>query len=310
MKKGFLIVVAILNFTTVFSQINIEDSTVQVISYWNKLDKQTYKISEEAYKVTDAKDTVKREFSTYFVDVEVVDSTKDSYTVKWQYRDLNIVSSTNPFAEKLFSISSSTPIIFTVSEMGAFKEVVNWKELRDIIKKGIKMLSTDYKDTVPNFDKLIEQIGAMYSTKEAIESTCIQDIQQFYTFHGGKYKLGEEIIDSLKVSNGLGGSPFDAELSVMLDEINSEDDNFILRTTQTVDANQLTDAVYDYVKKVSETMKIPFEIKRENFPLGMNEISTASRIHGGSGWVIYTVQTKIVSMENVTSFNERIIEIE
>ena len=40
------------------------------------------------------------------------------------------------------------------------------------------------------------------------------------------------------------------ELNVYLDEINFNDDNVILRTSQAVNNKQLTDAAYGYVKKI------------------------------------------------------------
>jgi hypothetical protein len=39
----------------------------------------------------------------------------------------------------------------------------------------------EFKD-IPKMDGVIKQIEGIYSTKEAIESASITDIQQFYTF--------------------------------------------------------------------------------------------------------------------------------
>jgi hypothetical protein len=69
--------------------------------------------------------------------------------------------------------------------MGAFLEVVNWKEVRDHIKKSTKILKNELKD-VPDMHKMVTQIESMYLTKAAIESVAIKDIQQFYTYHGAK----------------------------------------------------------------------------------------------------------------------------
>lgn len=295
--------------STLSAQINSKDSTVQVIGYWNLHEKQTYKISEESYQVLNAKDTVKRELYTYVADVVVTDSTANSYTVEWRAHDYKILKSTNRFMEKLLAISDSTPVIVKTNEMGVFQEVVNWEAVRDIIKKGTDMLRKDFKDTIPNFDKLMDQVNGMYASKEAIENSCIEEIQQLFTFHGAKYKIDDEINVPVKLPNNYGGEPIDGDLTVWLDEMNPDEDNCVLRFTQTADAKQLTDAAYTQVNKMMETMKLPV-IKREDFPVAMNETRTAARIHGALGWVIYSIQTKETFVNNVMQVKERIIDIQ
>ena len=57
-------------------------------------------------------------------------------------------------------------------------------------------------------------------------------------------------------------------------------------------------------------MSFPFETKRIDFPLSVNNIETASRIEASTGWVIFSIQTKEVSMDNVLQVDERTIEIQ
>lgn len=295
--------------STLTAQINTKDSTVQVIGYWDLLEKQTYKISEESYQVVNAKDTVKRELYTYVADVVVTDSTANSYTIEWRAHDYKVLKSANPFTEKLLAISDSTPVIVKTNEMGVFQEVVNWEAIRDIIKKGTDMLRKDFKDTIPNFDKLMDQVNGMYASKEVIENSCIEEIQQLLTFHGAKYKMDDEISVPVKLPNNYGGEPLDGNLTAWLDEINPDEDNCVLRFTQTADAKQLTDAAYKQLNKIADIMKLPVP-KKEDFPVAMNEIRTASRIHGGSGWVIYSIQTKETFVDNIMQVKERIIDIQ
>ncbi len=305
MNKLTIIGLTLLFSTNVFGQINITDSTVQVIGYWDNKEKQTYVVTTEKYKVKGS-DTTSKELMTYEVDVTIKDSSAKSYTVEWFYKNFNI-NTDNQFTKKLTSIAQDMSVIIKTDEMGAFVEVVNWTEVRDYIKKSTSTLKNEFKD-IPKMDEIIKQIVGMFLTKEAIQSAAIKDIQQFYTYHGGQYKLGEETVGQMKLANLYGGEPFDVEVTVKLDEINMEDGNSIIRMWQTVNSKQLTDASYEYIKELSKTMgtKPP---KRDEIPPLKNETRTASRIHGGSGWVIYSVETKEVSAENVISFEERTIEL-
>ncbi|MBL7925141.1 MAG: hypothetical protein JNL88_13145 [Bacteroidia bacterium] len=198
-------------------------------------------------------------------------------------------------------------VIIKTDEMGAFKEVKNWKELKAEMDRCLGLVKKELKD-LPNIDELVRQVSNVYTSKEAIESVAIKDIQQFYTYHGGKYTLGEEVKGQIKLPNLYGGEPFDAEVTLQMDEINFEDENAIIRMWQTADSKQLTAATYEYLSKMAKASGVKSPSQEEIPPL-QNQTMVASRLHGPSGWVIYSLETKEVSAENVTNVEERIIEI-
>lgn len=304
MKYFILTTLFLLKAFLGFAQINMADSTAQVISYWEKGDKQSFTITEEKIKI-DGSDTTSKEMTKYDVDVTVIKSDEKSYTIEWVYK--NISSNVKDSAtQKILNLSNNTKIIYKTDEMGVFLEVLNWKEVRDYVQTATSVLTKEYSK-LKGMDEVIKQIEKTYSTKEAIESVAIKDIIQFHFFHGGKYTLGALIEGKLKVPNIYGKEPFDAELTVYLDEINEEDNNFIMRSIQEVNKEQLTNSTYEYVAKMAKNMNIE-PPKREEVGELKNEILTSARIHG-TGWVIYSVQTITVTSDKSTQINERIIEI-
>lgn len=305
MRRILFVVLTFLVGIETFGQINMTDSTVQVISYWDLKEKQSYIVTEEKYKVKD-NDTTSREFSTYSVDITVVDSTANSYIVDWFYKDFEIKTD-NELVKKVMSMAEDMTVKIKTDELGVFQEVLNWKELRDYVLKATKIFKKETKD-IPNMDKFIKQMEGIYSSKASIEGAAIKEIQQFHMFHGGEYKLGQDYYADIKLPNLYGGEPFDTKVTVWLDEINQEDNNYIIRMEQSVDSIQLTNATYDYLSKISETLKIPL-LKREEMPTVKNTTWTASRIHG-TGWVVFSVQTKETESDGVTSVEERKIEIQ
>ncbi|MBB6612114.1 hypothetical protein H7F15_13775 [Pontibacter sp. Tf4] len=304
MKQLLLLAFTLFASFTAFAQISLEDSTVQVIGYWDKNETQTYIITNEKYRVTGT-DTTKREFSKYEVDVTIKDSTANSYTIEWAYRGIQM-DTDNQFTKELAKVSENLSVIFKTDEMGAFQEVVNWKEIRDEIKKGTTHLRQEFKH-IPKINEIIDQVESTFTTREAIEAAAIKDIQQFYTYHGGRYQMGQEITGQLEVANLYGGKPFKADVSILLDELNGEEDNAILRMWQTIDSKQLTEATVAYLGKMSKAVGAAKPDLSRMPPL-QHETRVASRIHG-SGWVIYSIETKEVSAENTLAFEERIIEI-
>ena len=82
MNKLLIGVVLFLFSSTLFGQISVKDSTVQVIGYWAKQETQSYNISYNKFKIK-SKDTISRELMNYEVDIKIIDSTANSYTIEW-----------------------------------------------------------------------------------------------------------------------------------------------------------------------------------------------------------------------------------
>lgn len=287
-----------------FAQINMADSSVQVISYWDKGEKQNYAITLEKIKIK-GEDTTSKELISYDVAVSVTGATKNSYTVQWDYKNFKTTDK-NEFTQELSKINKNIQVIYKTDEMGGFIEVVNWKEIKAYNQKAVAVLKKKF-GTAPEIEKMLKQIENSFSSKEAIEAASIKDIQQFHSFHGGKYKLHEEISDKIKVPNVLTNIPFDADYSLYLDEINETDNNYILRSSQVVDSTQLMDATFQFLGNLAKSMNIKAPTKDDIKGLS-NEIQLASRIHG-SGWVVYSVQTTTVNSDNQSNIEERIIEV-
>ena len=304
MKKLLVFGIIFLISSNLFSQISIKDSTVQVIGYWSKYDKQSYDVTYEKYKVKN-KDTISRELMKYEVDVKIIDSTANSYTIEWFYKNYSI-DTENELVRKLTSIANDISVKIKTDEYGAFVEVIDWEEVRDYLEKVTEKLKVELKD-VPNYKEIIANVMSIYSTKESVEANAIKDALQFYKFHGVKYKLGEELTGKLETSNNFGGKPFETDVQYSLDEINETDGNSILRSNEIINSEELTDATYNYLKK-SGTFGDKFPA-RNKFPSLTNETNTASRIHGETGWIIYSIETKTVTAEETTNIEERIMEI-
>ncbi len=304
--KKLLIIVLTFFVSNAFGQISIEDSTAQVVSYWNVGEKQNYSISLQKIKLREA-DTISNELMTYNVDISVIDSTANSYAIEWRYYNYK-TNSTNELTKKLTSIGEDIKVIIELDEFGVVEAVRNWEEVRDYMKRSMSQIQEEVKDLL-QIDKIFKQIEELYSSKEAIESVAIQDVQQFHSYHGGRYILNEILEFSIKVPNIINPQqPLDSEVTMYLDELNPDDENFIIRSIQEVDSDQLTETTYQYIKQMTETLGVETPKKEEIGKL-TNVTTTASRIHE-TGWLIYSVQTKNVSTsEGTTNIEERIIEL-
>lgn len=306
MKK---IILALLGFTlfasSTFAQINAKDSTVQIIGFWSKNDKQSFSVSSRKMKIKGA-DTTLTLNTMYDVDITVVDSTAKNFILRWDYKNMRMSPET-PITKALMSINDSVSTLVRTNEMGVFEGVENWQEIAAYVQKMAPILKTQLAST-PNIDKIVDQIIRMFSTKEAIETAVSKEVRQFHNFHGGKYKLGEQLSDSIKLPNITGGAPFDAIATVSFDEMDVNTDNVVMRYWHIIDENQLREAAYTQVLKLLSGTDKPAP-KLEDIGEMKNEMQIASRIHGSTGWVIYSIQTHEVSANGITSVDESVIEM-
>lgn len=304
MKQFLTILFFILFNTTTFAQINLKDSTVQAIGYWDKNEKQSYTITTDKFKIREG-DTISKSQLTYDVDITIVDSTANSYVIEWKYSNYRVTGG-ELIRQKIDAVFQDLTIRFKTDEMGSFEELLNWQEVRDHLKKTSTLLLQEFKNE-PKLMEVMAEVGKVYNSKENIESIAINDIQQFYMFYGGKYIKGETTEANIQIPNIFGGKPFDADVVLYLDEINEKDENYILRYEQTVDEKQLLAAVTEYVSKIAKTAgkTAPKDLGIKNL---VNELQIGSRIHD-YGWVIYSVSTKKVTAEGIENVEERVIEI-
>ncbi|MDD3489930.1 MAG: hypothetical protein PHR62_08610 [Paludibacter sp.] len=302
-KITFLISLFFL-FPALNAQINMEDSTVQVIGYWDKNEKQSYQIQEKKATVVNEDTTSSQEFS-YKVDVQIVDSTAESYTIEWKYFDYKYISGPQEL-KTILTAYQPTKVLVKTDEMGMFAEIINSAEISAAMTKRLKNLIKKYKSDqylVSEFTALIDK----YASKDAVEQLALSEIQQYYNYHGGRYKLDENLSATVK-------SPFmnleegiDAELNVWLSEINVDDNNYILQMSKILDEEAMKKLMYEEAKNDPELT--PDE-KPEIHDMPELKVETwaASRIHN-SGWIVYSVQTVEVLFDNEKSTEERTIEL-
>lgn len=304
MKKILFLGMLIFFNTSIYAQINLADSSVQVIGFWDKNEKQSYGITLEKYKIKGI-DTAEREKHTYTVDISIIDSFADSYIINWYYKDYNIETE-NPLKEKLSTLFKDMNVKIRTNEFGVFLEVINWEEIRHFILKATQMLKIETKD-MPGIEEFITDIEKNYTSKESIEAIAINDIRQFYVYHGLKYEYKFEYEAELKTSNIRGGEPFDTKVIYWLDEIDSAENNYMIRMQQSINSEQLTLETYKYLNKIAEDLKQKMP-KYKNFKKITNNTWTTSIIHE-YGWVIYSIETKEIQSDGETIIQERTIEL-
>ena len=300
--KIILLFLIIFSSVPVYSQI-MNDSTVQAVTYWNQGQSYKYSIENETYQVSGT-DTTSRLLITYDVRVTVVDSSSESYTIRWDYSNF-ATSITDSTIQNLMKISEGLPVIFTIDPNGAYMELVNWREIKEFITTVISALRKKYQD-YPFMNAPLDKIESLYTTKESIEATSVKDIRQFHNFYGASYTLGFPGTGTVVLPNHYGGAPLHAEVQAELYQIDKDEDSFTLRYFQTINEEELRTSMIQHFSKI--TNSLPQDETSFNFESVKDENITASVIHI-SGWLLDSYQISKVTLDDNIKVETRNIRL-
>lgn len=295
-----------------FSQIHMEDSTVQTIAYWENKEIQSYQFALESFDVV-GDDTINRSKIDYVVDMEILDSSSTHYDVLWSYRDFGfdlqgMDSAYLSVIEKMLSISEGSTVKYRTNEYGVFQEVTNWEDISEFYQKGADTLKSMFGN-IPQINELVDVTFKIYQTKNSIETQSIKDVMQFLNFHGGIYNLGEEVSFVAKASNALGKNRLDREIYVLLDEVFPEDNDYRIISFSEANSEQLASETALGLKTMmpnatdEEIGKLMAEVGQLS-----NTIENVSVIHG-SGWPIYSKEVRNTGSDQKLKIEIRILEI-
>ncbi len=305
MKTIIFITLFITLYGSVHSQINPEDSTVNIISFWEKGDKLQYKVTFETVKLT-GKDTTAHERSVSYYDVMVTKETKKSYTLKWLCTSCNIKTESQ-ILRRLSKGCKDMKIVYETDEMGEFKKFLNMKEIKKQMEKSYKDVKKDL-GSIAKMKEQIEQLEKIALTESAIEEKGLAFIHLFHSFHGRQFKLKELLQRDLKEPNSLGGEDFDSKFSLSLDSINFTEEFSILKMKQVVDEEQLRKETLNYLINMSKSMEI--EPPTGEDVKNLTWLLEAKFIIYNDGWIKEVEQIKTAADDKTKRIETMKVELE
>lgn len=273
------LVVYLFSSSVVFGKSKTDDTTATVVSKWKKGDTKKLLVKQAKEKITDGKKV--KEGSVFEVNMKVLDKAKDGYTIEWTYHIIDIESD-NPLMKSLYRMGEGLKVIYKTDELGVFKELVNWKEMKEFLYKGLDRVGKEFKDN-DAVKGILKQFKEMYSTRENIETT-LDDIQLYHTPYGGEYKLNEIITAETQLPNILGGDPFPARLEIEMTVFEPEKKYCKIVTRQELDKEKASKIIFEFLKKIAAQSGKPIP-KDTEIPVITIKDTSEHDIDLEGGWV-------------------------
>lgn len=287
------------------AQINLEDSTVSIVAYWIKGDSATYKVNSYKFRV-EGSDTIVETSATYKVDIKIADSTESTYDVEWKIRDIHFESE-NQVLNEIVAAYEGCRIIFRTDANGLGQELLNFDEMQKVNTASLSALKMRYSSQ-PELLRVINQYLEVYNNKEAASITAMNDIVQFFTFHGGKYEIFKSLTADLKAPNLTGGEPLDTRCDISVVEVDTATALAQLSVKQTVDREQLAKAVKETMMKTG--LYDDESIQSMDFSGLKNVLTIEASVGVNSGWVLWSISTKEVILQKHHTIEQTMYEME
>ena len=257
------------------------DSSVNCIAFWKKGDTKVYSIVHEKNTTNNGVKAAAFRFA-YEAWISVTDSTAKNYTVKWVFHPPEAVTIFRPaFADSL-PVYNGLQMIFRVTDMGAFVELLNWEEVRDAYLRMMEISMPQKKDST--LTAVLQSAKNLYNSKEMVESSLIKEIQLFHVPFG--YKFESRVVTApTEITNPFGGQPLPGIQTIKVSGLAPKKDSFTLVFNLRVDKANTKSLIDSMMAKLNTKDDGEMQAAREKYAsFDLHDYSEYHFIRS-SGWL-------------------------
>ncbi len=280
-KLSTFLLLLISNYNSI-AQNRVTDTSATCIAFWKNGEHRVLQITRGKEKYDSAKLKSKTSV-TYEAHIKIIDSTVNSFTIEWVYKNFRSSDVNEQSLVGVNTIMEGLKILYKTDDVGSFSELLNWKEVRDFAFSTIEQAISSKQENNTITDAL-NQVKAMFQSKENIEAVLIREIQLYHSPYGVEYGIMGEIIET-ELPNITGGAPFPAKITKKLNELNLKNDYCNVSLNQTIDKEKAGPIIVDLLKRLAGSSRKDAEVNKKDID-GMEISDTNEFVYSiSSGWL-------------------------
>ena len=184
---------------------------IEVVGYFCKNDTMTYRQMHYKQQIQGNDTTVSESYVEKFM-IVVTDSTSGGYKMKYIPQSFTLHDTalrdtgtpTNQMtinAIAMRQLMQSVVCEFTTDEKGLLKSIINWREISDQLKKGVKATCDNLYATIQDLDttKLRQQLGVIlalhFGTEKGVRNSYME-LKDLFGLHGSTYEIGRKEVET------------------------------------------------------------------------------------------------------------------
>lgn len=179
--KSVATLLSLFIYALAFSQVDQNDSSFNCIVHWKKGEEKVLLIHRN--KASYQSGNLKSDFNfSYEAFITVLDSSKEGYTIQWVFHLPEAVKKAEPGLAELMPVYEGLKMIFTTTDLGTFKGLLNWQEVRDAY---VNMMEVSLPKNMDDKAKeTLDKTKQLFSTKEMVEGALIKEIVLYHSLYG------------------------------------------------------------------------------------------------------------------------------
>jgi hypothetical protein len=287
---GLLFICCLPQFSS--AQNRTTDSSATCIAFWKNKEAKIYTITHSKEKTTNKGNTSGA--ATYEAHVKITDSTATGFTIEWLYKNFKTEGLTDNTVNSLNAIMEGLKIKYKTDDAGSFTELVNWQEVRNFALANYEKV---YAKATQNseFAAALNQIKAIFQSKENIEALLIREVQLLHSPYGVEYNRKGQITET-ELPNVTGGQPFPATITLKLDELNTVKNYCTVSMNQTIDKGKAGPIMAAMLKKLAGSKTVDEEeIKKEISGLEISDLNSFT-YSLSTGWIKKVVYKRVANV--------------
>ncbi len=244
----------------------VTDSTIAMIAFWSLGDEATYEFTEVEDKLSKGEKTLKT--TTYDVIMTIVDSTSNSYSVKWEYKNYKPDYELEPIEKDFMEICGDIPIQYTTDEFGVFKTIENWEEIKNIADQAFTKFISEKKDLPDSISVAMKNMMTAMFQSEQQMNYWAKDLKFFHYLYGANLSRvnafeGVKLYTNPFIKKTMPGTQ-------KVEVITVDEENWIaqIKAESGIDGDKAKELMINFMMQNMESMGIKdeSEIKKEDIP--------------------------------------------
>lgn len=288
----YLLPLFILLPVLIYAQNITTDTSATCVTYWKNKETKVYAIKHSKEKFSDTKGSSASE-ATYEAHIKVTDSVASGFTIQWVYKNFKAGGITDNTINSLNAIMEGLTVVYKTDDLGMFSELINWKEVSNFALSNYEKAIAANKNS--EFTAALNQIRAIFQSKENIEALLIREVQLFHAPYGVEYGKKGTIAET-ELPNVTGGAPFPATIILKADEINTKKDYCTISLNQSINKGKAGPIMAAMLKKLAGAKQVnEEEIKQQIKGLEISDYNSFNYTLS-SGWMNKVVYKRIANI--------------
>ena len=190
------------------------ENKIEVVGYFCKNDTMTYRQRHSKCIVQENDTTLSETVSESYVEefmIVVTDSTGEGYKMMYIPQsftfDTTALDTGTPTSQMTINaiamrqLMQSVVCEFTTDEKGLLKSIINWREISDQLKKGVKATCDNLYATITDLDTtmLRQQLGVIlalhFTTEKGIRNSYME-LEDLFGLYGSTYEIGRKEVET------------------------------------------------------------------------------------------------------------------